>query len=73
MTPATIKPRRARDGTRIRDLPDVLHAKDIAQVLRCSRSTVFEMFRAGTLPAVAITPHRYVVAKSAFVAWLEKK
>jgi excisionase family DNA binding protein len=69
----TIRPRRTPSGTRLRDLPDVLQPKHLSAVLGCSRGTIYELMRSGTLPAVAITPHRYVVAKSAFVAWLEKK
>jgi excisionase family DNA binding protein len=70
---AVIKPRRGRDGTKMRDLPDVLQPKDIARFLGVSRSTVSEMMRRGALPAVPLTPHRFVVAKSNLIAYLEKK
>src|SRR3954451_4968900 len=66
-----IKPRRAPSGVRLRDLPDVLQPKHLCLILGVSRGTIYELLRSGRLPAVEVTPHRFAVAKSAFLTWLE--
>jgi excisionase family DNA binding protein len=53
------------------DLPDVLTVEEAAPLLRCGTKLVYEMIRAGELPAKRLG-RRVVVPKARLVRWLEE-
>lgn len=53
------------------DLPDLLSARDIAEVLHVTPATVKSWIRTGQLEALAL-PGRYLIEREALIEWVQQ-
>ncbi|OUM99335.1 MAG: hypothetical protein BAA04_09740 [Firmicutes bacterium ZCTH02-B6] len=59
----------AQERLRLSDLPDVLTPEEVASVLQCARTTVYDLCRTGRIPSVKVG--RLVrIPRERFVRWL---
>jgi excisionase family DNA binding protein len=54
------------------ELPDVLTADEVAEVLRLGRNTVYDSLRTGVIPSVRIG-RRLLIPKAALLRLLEER
>jgi excisionase family DNA binding protein len=50
----------------------VLTVKEVAELLRCTRSTVYRLFEEEGLPAFRVG-RRYLVLSTLLIGWMEKR
>jgi hypothetical protein len=48
----------------------VLTPAEVRQILRCSRSVVYEGLRRGIIPSIRISERKIVIPRQRFFAWL---
>ena len=58
--------------TNIEDLPLTLNAREAAQVLRISKSKVYELAQSGSFPAIRIGK-RVVIPRDKLIEWLNNQ
>lgn len=58
--------------TTLDDLPVILNAGHVAQILGISKGLAYQLFRRGDFPAVQLG-RRKLVARDAFVAWFNRQ
>lgn len=52
-------------------LPAVLRAPDVAKILGCSRSTVYDLCQQRKIPHIRLTAHRLIIPRDALIHWLQ--
>ncbi|HHV79058.1 MAG TPA: helix-turn-helix domain-containing protein [Firmicutes bacterium] len=55
----------------VQALPAVLRAPDVAKILGCSRSTVYELCHQQKIPHIRLTAHRLIIPRDALILWLQ--
>lgn len=55
----------------IDDYPDILRAEDIAEILRISRQSAYELLNSDGFPTLKVGKKRIMVPKEKFVAWID--
>ncbi len=58
---------------KLQDMPDVLQAKQIKELLGISLAGVYELLNRADFPAIRVTEKRMIVPKSAFIDWLNEQ
>lgn len=54
------------------DYPDILRADDIANILRISRQSAYELLRSDGFPTLKVGKKRIMVPKEKFLAWIDQ-
>lgn len=58
--------------TNFEDLPLILNAKIVKEILGISKASVYNLFRSEDFPSFCIGK-RMLIAKDAFILWLQKQ
>ena len=57
---------------RLMDYPDILRAEDIAQILRISRQSAYELLNSHDFPTLRVGKKRMMVPKDKFIVWIDQ-
>lgn len=66
----------AKQNTTIKsldELPAILSAKHIAQVMGLSVPVVYDLMNSNNFPSIRVGGKRLIVSKQAFINWLDKE